>query len=96
MRNRAEAPLHNQTFSDPTASIGIRNADRKRVKVRSINPQTVRITELNQQLASLRMQKKEGLINRSEYGTRQQQLASKLQEEMIKAGHKSVRTKKKR
>lgn len=59
------------------------------------DPQTVRITELNQQLALLWTKKHEGQISNREYRTQQQELASKLHEAERQRGHKPIRTKRK-
>lgn len=121
MRNRAEAPLSNQTFQDVTAWRAIINIGGAEIKqpnleqlhsitvfssevaqkieqphvVKSKDPQTVRITELNQQLALLWTKKHEGQISNREYRTQQQEFVKQLHEEMEKRGHRLIRTKKK-
>ena len=98
---RSRETLGNQTFSDITAWRGVRNAERNNIvefhtPVEQFKPVN-RIAELNQELRMFNAFSNNPNLNpqeRSQCKLLQQQRRSELFEEMVKSGHKPIRTKK--
>ena len=91
MRNGVETlSLSNRTFPDITAWRGIRNADRRVVgKPKEVeDPQKTIVTNLHQELASLRIQRQNREVSKKEYRAKQEKIAKLLQEEEISRGNR--------
>lgn len=98
MRNRREASLSNQIFGDVTAWRAVRNAGRINPSFHEEqqNPKpSNRIAELNEELRRLNVLRKTDLTGsqRAQLTLLQNQFACNLHHEMIKTGHKPIRTK---
>jgi len=61
--------------------------------LKTVDPQTARVTEIRKQLESLWAQKKNGEISPKEYRKQQQELASELHHTERQRGQKATRTK---